>query len=256
MSYSVCCVPVAPMRMEPDHKAEMVSQLLFGECAIITITGKNGWVKIVSKNDTYTGWCQQSHLQEIDEEHYNLVEQSLTADWANEIEYNGHPMYVPFGSSLTAMRNGNSLWRRSTVHFSGKVWDPAEAKKDAKTLKQIAYKFLNTSYLWGGRSVFGTDCSGFSQMVFRFLNIPLMRDASMQAAQGELISFIQQARCGDLAFFDDEQGNIIHVGILLNEHEIIHAAGKVRIDKVDSQGIVNTDTGLRTQQLRIIKRYF
>jgi len=244
------------MRREPGHASEMVSQLLFGECAIITIREKNGWVKVVSKADAYTGWCQLPHLQEIDEEVYNLEEQALTADWVNEIDYNGHPMYVPMGSSLTAMRNGNSFWRKNTVHFSGKVWDPSEVKQDIKTLKQIAFKFLNSSYLWGGRSVFGIDCSGFSQQVFRFLNIPLLRDASMQATQGELVSFIQQARCGDLAFFDNEEGHIIHVGILLNEHEIIHAAGKVRIDKVDSQGIVNVDTGERTQQLRIIKRYF
>jgi len=165
-------------------------------------------------------------------------------------------MFVPFGASLAAMKNGNMLWRKNTVHFSGKIWNPAEAKHDAKTIKQVAYKYLNTTYLWGGRSVFGIDCSGFAQAVFKALNIHLLRDASQQATQGELISFIQQARCGDLAFFDDDEGNIIHVGILLNEYEIIHSAGKVRIDKIDSQGIINTDTGLRTSKLRIIKRYF
>ena len=255
MSHAVCCVPIAPIRIEPDHRSEMVSQLLFGECCIITIVEKSGWVKIVGKADAYTGWCWQSHLQEIDEEIYYLKESSLTADWANEIDYNGHMMWVPFGSCLTAMKNGNVFWRKNTVHFAGNVWEPETAKQDAKTIKQLAYKFLNTAYLWGGRSVFGIDCSGFTQSVYKFLNIALLRDAQQQATQGELVGFLQQAHCGDLAFFDDEEGQIVHTGILLNAHEIIHAAGKVRIDKIDNEGIVDSDTGKRTQKLRLIKRY-
>lgn len=256
MSYAVCCVPVAPVRIEPGHKAEMVSQLLFGECCIITVVEKSGWVKIVNKLDAYTGWCRQSHFQEIDDTQYYFEENNFTADWVNQIDYNGHPMWVPFGSSLTAMKNGNVFWRKNTVNFKGKVWNPLTIKRDAKTIKQLAFKFLNTAYLWGGKSVFGIDCSGYTQSVYKFLNIHLLRDAQQQATQGELVGFLQQARCGDLAFFDDDEGRIIHVGILLNPDEIIHAAGKVRVDKIDSQGIVNADTGQRTQRLRIIKRYF
>ncbi len=255
MSYTVCCVPVAPLRKEPDHRSEMVSQLLFGECCIITVIEKNGWVKIVNKLDAYTGWCRQSHLQEIDNPHYFLEDNVLTGDWVNTIDYNGHMMWVPFGSSLTAINNGKLLGRRNTVHYEGRIWEPAKAKHDSNTIKQLAFTFLNTTYLWGGRSVFGIDCSGFTQSVYKFLNIHLLRDAQQQSTQGELVGFLQQAHCGDLAFFDDEEGHIIHTGILLSPQEIIHAAGKVRIDKIDSQGIVDSDTGLRSQKLRIIKRY-
>ena len=255
MSYAVCCVPVAPIRVEPDHRTEMVSQLLFGECCIITIVEKNGWVKIVNKADAYTGWCRQSHFQEIDDSQYYTEENNFTADWVNEVDYNGHIMQVPLGSLLTAMKNGHVNWRKNTVYYKGHVWDTAKAKPDAKTIKQIAFKFLNSTYLWGGKSVFGIDCSGFTQSVYKFVNMPLLRDAQQQATQGELVVFLQQAHCGDLAFFDDEEGRIIHVGMLLNDHEIIHAAGKVRIDKIDTEGIINSETGLRTQKLRIIKRY-
>ncbi|MEO6253874.1 MAG: C40 family peptidase [Ferruginibacter sp.] len=255
MSYAVCCVPVAPLRIEPDHRSEMVSQLLFGECCIITITEKKGWIKIVNKLDAYTGWCRQSHFQEIADTQYYLEDNDLAGDWVSEIDYNGHMMMIPLGSSLTGMKNGYVSWRKNTIHFTGNVWDPAKAEQDSKTIKQLAFKFLNSSYLWGGRSVFGIDCSGFTQAVYKFLNIYLLRDAKQQATQGELVGFLQQAQCGDLAFFDDAEGNIIHVGILLDPHEIIHAAGKVKIDKIDSQGIIEADTGQRTQRLRIIKRY-
>ena len=255
MSYAVCCVPVAPIRIVPDHRSEMVSQFLFGECCIITIVEKNGWVKIVNKADAYTGWCRQSHFQEIDDSQYYTEENNFTADWVNEVDYNGHIMQVPLGSLLTAMKNGHVNWRKNTVYYKGHVWDTAKAKPDAKSIKQIAFKFLNSTYLWGGKSVFGIDCSGFTQSVYKFVNMPLLRDAQQQATQGELVGFLQQAHCGDLAFFDDEEGRIIHVGMLLNDHEIIHAAGKVRIDKIDTEGIINSETGLRTQKLRIIKRY-
>ncbi len=255
MSYAVCAVPVAPVRKEPEHTAEMISQLLFGECCIAD-EAATGWVHITCKADGYAGWCQQVHLQPVDDTVYHDDEPALAADWINELDYNGQIMMVPLGSSLPAMHNRKMVWNNTVVSFEGELWKPAKAKRDAATIKVIAFNFINTAYLWGGRSVFGADCSGFVQVVFKFLNYPLLRDAQQQASQGELVSFLQEARCGDLAFFDNAEGKIIHVGILLNDHEIIHASGMVRIDKIDNQGIVHASTGERTQQLRIIKRYF
>lgn len=254
MSHSICCVPVASVRVDPDHRSEMVSQLLFGERAIITFK-ENGWCKIVSKADAYTGWCLSNQLQEVSEETFNLPASGLAGGWINEIEFNGQRMMIPFGSSLTALIEGRAVWMQNVLQYNGLVWDLHKVSTRPETIKKIAFTFLNTPYLWGGRSVFGIDCSGFTQLVYKFLDIPLQRDAHMQAMQGELVGFIQQAHCGDLAFFDDENGKIIHVGILLNDHEIIHAAGKVRIDKIDNQGIINSETGERTSRLRVIKRY-
>jgi gamma-D-glutamyl-L-lysine dipeptidyl-peptidase len=252
----VCCVPVSPMRADASHRSEMVSQQLFGEKSITIEKTEDNWVKIKLKYDGYMGWVQQSHLSEIDEEHYLKVDKDLTSDWVNEVDYNGHIMMVPMGSSLSAFSNGKAFWRKSSVYFGGKVWNPDEIKISPKLVKQVAFKFLNTSYLWGGKSVFGIDCSGYAQMVYKFLNKQLPRDAWQQAEEGEVVNFLQEAQPGDLAFFDNEEGRITHVGILLNEHEIIHSSGKVRIDKIDTQGIMNLETKLRTHKLRIIKRYF
>lgn len=256
MRYAVCCVPVSPLRNESSHRSEMVTQQLFGEKSIIKESAAGNWVKISLKYDGYEGWVQQSHLAEIDEEHFLKVDKDLTSDWINEVDYNGHMMYVPMGSSLSAFKNGKAFWRKNSVYFKGKVWNPEEIIISQKIIKQIAFKFLNTSYLWGGKSVFGIDCSGYAQMTYKFLNRPLPRDASQQAENGDAVNFLQEARCGDLAFFDNEEGAIIHVGILLNDHEIIHSSGKVRIDKIDTQGILNLETKERTHKLRIIKRYF
>ncbi len=245
MEYVSCCIPVSPIRMLPNHKSEMGSQLLFGEYCTIIETVDKTWANIICKYDGYTGWCQLAHLQPIEVTLFNKEDYELAADWVNKIEFNGSKMYVPLGSAILKDTN-----------LAGNTWLANNAKRDANTVKEIVFKFLNTSYLWGGRSVFGIDCSGFTQMVYKFLNIALLRDAHLQASKGNLVNFLQEAKCGDLAFFDNELGEIIHVGILLGNDKIIHAAGKVRVDKIDNAGIVNIETGERTHQLRIIKNYF
>ena len=255
MIYAGCSVPVSALRKDPSHKSEMVSQQLFGESCII-LENADTWTKIKCGYDDYEGWCQSSHLVLIDEENFIETDKNLTADWVNEVDYNGHHMFVPMGSSLTSLKNGKAFWRKNSVQYSGKIWNPEEIKVNSRIIKQVAYKFLNTSYLWGGKSVFGIDCSGFAQMAFKFLNIRILRDASQQAEQGDMVSSLKQATCGDLAFFDNEEGRITHVGLLLSDHEIIHSSGKVRLDKIDEHGIVNLETKKRTHKLRAIKRYF
>lgn len=255
MDFRVCCVPVSTMRKEPSHRGEIVSQQLFGERSVLLDTTADGWQKIKGKYDGYEGWVQKSNLTAIDEEKYQKEDNMLTSDWVNEVDYNGHVMHVPLGCTLSAFQNGHALWSRNSVKFKGNSWDAGETIFSEKILKQVAFKFLNTAYLWGGKSVFGIDCSGFVQSVFKFFNIRLPRDAWQQAEKGETVNFLQEVKFGDVAFFDNEEGRITHVGILLNGQEIIHSSGKVRIDKIDSQGICTSDTNERTHQLRIIKRF-
>ena len=126
---------------------------------------------------------------------------------------------------------------------------------DANNILSLAKQYIDVPYIWGGKSKNGIDCSGFSQQVFKQFGIKLPRDAYQQAEVGEVVGFLLEAKTGDLAFFDNEEGKITHVGIMLGTDEIIHASGKVRIDKIDNQGIINAETGARTHKLRIVKRY-
>jgi gamma-D-glutamyl-L-lysine dipeptidyl-peptidase len=255
-SYAFCCVPAGPMRKAPAHEAEMVSQLIFGECVTIIEASGTEWLRVACKYDGYQGWCQLSHVMLIDEPDFNKERSLLAAGWVNEIEYNGQQMVVPYGSSIAPFANAKPGSDKKKILFKGTPWNPGEVKINNQVIEQVAFTFLNTAYLWGGKTVFGTDCSGFTQTVFKFLNLLLPRDAYAQAERGEAVDFLQEARCGDLAFFDNEDGRVIHVGILLDAQTIIHAAGKVRVDKIDNAGIINSETGLRTHRLRIIKRYF
>ncbi len=251
MSFAVCVIPVSPLRREPSHRSEMVTQQLFGESCVILDRTSDHWIKISCGYDGYEGWCQDMHVKEMDEHLYPAANSFFTGSAMNEILYHGEPMQVPFGCPLLTAEN-----IRQEIHltYNGDIYDAKEAKLNEQTIRSIAFRFLNTGYLWGGKSIFGIDCSGFTQTVFRLLNIPLQRDAYQQATQGKDVNNLQEALCGDLAFFDNAEGRITHVGILLNEKEIIHSSGKVRVDNIDAEGIINRETGERTHKLRTIKR--
>jgi gamma-D-glutamyl-L-lysine dipeptidyl-peptidase len=252
---AICCVPVAPMRSDPSHRSEMVSQILFGETCDITEELEDGWLRINTHQDHYIGCCQRSHfLTGITREDY--FAKAYSGNWKNELRWNGDPMQIPLGCPLPRLEKNATKWMEVSVEYSGARWYPDSTKITAQVVKEIAYQFINTPYLWGGRTVYGIDCSGFSQMVYRLLGIALPRDAYQQAGGGELLTFLPEVKCGDLAFFDNEQGKITHVGILLNERQIIHASGKVRVDMIDHQGILQAETGERTHRLRVMKRFF
>jgi len=255
MAFVICMVPAAPLRKESAHRSEMVSQLLFGEIAEVLEEGKV-FVKLRCLYDNYEGWCQLSQLTGIDDTQVKKDNNLLSDDWTSIIDLNGQPMHISMGSSLGLLQNGRIEIGKYHISSAVKICDPSTSKITGEALKEKAFQYLNTPYLWGGRSVFGIDCSGFVQQVFRFFNIALPRDAYLQAGVGEVVGFLQETKCGDLAYFDNEEGRITHVGLLLNNDTIIHSSGKVRVDKIDNMGIISSDTGERTHKLRIIKRYF
>lgn len=253
MSFLVCIVPVSSVRAEASHRSEQTSQLLFGEVCELLESAKD-FLRIKVASDNYVGWCQATQLVEIHEAESGTQATLLAADWVNNITVNNQLMQIPFGSSLALLQNGRATFGKYDVSYSGNSIDTTNNSSPEVSIEKFALNFLNTPYLWGGRSVFGVDCSGFCQLVFKCVGIPLLRDAYQQATQGEAVGFLEEVRCGDLAFFDNEGGKITHVGILLDSSTVIHSSGKVRVDTIDNLGIINNDLGKRTHNLRVIKR--
>jgi len=246
----ICSVPVAPMRKEAAHRSEMVSQLLFGE-RVQLIESSGDFLFVKNEYDGYAGWCQRSQLTELAIFAESIEPEILTSNYINIGMLREAAIHLPMGVPI-------SNWKGITdIHFtySGTEHSAGSIPFYESNIVAISTSYVNVPYLWGGKSVFGIDCSGFSQQIFRYFGKQLPRDSGDQAKQGEDVGFLEESRAGDLAFFDNAEGNITHVGILLNNHEIIHASGKVRIDTIDQWGIINRDTEQRTHTLRIIKRY-
>ncbi len=251
MSYAICIVPVAHVRLVPDHRAEMTNQVLFGEQINVFDIDQDGWLQMETIIDGYKGYCRANQFFTNAELLQSTNE--FTGDWVSSIMVNDQKTMIPFGSDLSILQSDLPGCR---VSFAGNIYTASKNDISAENILKLASLFLNTAYLWGGRSVFGIDCSGFVQSVYKMLNVRLPRDANTQVAVGEPVGFLEESVCGDLAFFDDEAGKIIHVGILISPTEIIHSSGNVRIDAIDNEGIVHSGTKKRTHHLRIIKRIF
>lgn len=236
-----------PLRKENNHRSEMVSQLLYGDCYKIIEKRKN-WDKIRMEWDGYEGWIDQNQVYKTSKESFDKITNAhvmVSTDLVNYITTQDNLLFpILIGSDLRAMKTLQH-------QFEGESHRP---EKNKKILTSTAYLFLNAPYLWGGRTLMGIDCSGFTQMVYKINGIKLSRDAHQQALQGQTLSFIEESEAGDLAFFDDEEGNIKHVGLLLENHHIIHASGTVRIDRIDQSGIFNVETQIHTHKLRFIKK--
>lgn len=248
MTYGIANLSIIPCRATPSDKAEMVTQLLFGEHYKVLEEQPN-WVKIRNHYDAYESWICRKQFFEITGAEYDelcLNEFPMVADHTAQLTEHS---LLTLGATLPYYHQNRVKIRKETYSFNGKV-GPITATQLIDTSKQL----LGTPYLWGGRSPFGIDCSGFTQLLYKLLSIKLPRDAYQQAEEGHDVSFLEMAEAGDLAFFDNAEGKIIHVGILLSNHQIIHASGKVRIDKMDHQGIFNSELGAYSHQLRLIKR--
>tara|TARA_B100000767_G_scaffold264201_1_gene278813 strand:- start:408 stop:1172 length:765 start_codon:yes stop_codon:yes gene_type:complete len=251
MQFGISILSVIPIRELPSDTSEMTTQLIFGEHYKI-VEQRKKWSRIKIAHDKYTGWISNNQIHIIDQEEFDKLEKevvTLTTDILDIIEGESNQPIV-IGSVLPTYKSDHAFIKNKMYKFLGKK---TQGFSEKKHLVNNALIFLNAPYLWGGRTPFGIDCSGFTQIVYRLQGINIPRDAYQQAEVGNTLSFIEESEEGDLAFFDDPEGKITHVGIIMNNNNIIHASGKVRIDKLDQQGIFNIEKKIHTHKLRIIK---
>lgn len=225
----------------------MVTQLLYGE-RMKVLEQRKKWSRVRLEYDSYEGWIDNNQWTDISKEQFKTlkgIQPILSADLVDFVMNSEKELIsVPIGSDLRSLDILGHSYEGNKVS--------ATLPKDH--LVETALLFLNTPYLWGGRTPFGIDCSGFAQIVYKLNGHQLLRDASQQATQGEALSFIEESEPGDLAFFDNAEGAITHVGIIMADNHIIHAHGKVRVDRLDHTGIFNAEKRTHTHQLRVIKR--
>ncbi|MGV8812587.1 MAG: NlpC/P60 family protein [Gelidibacter sp.] len=247
MTYGIANLSIVSLRVEPLDTTELLSQVLYGDVFKV-IERRKKWSKIRLEFDRCEGWIDNNQYLEIPESDYNsLIDcaQRLSADLIEFIQdANDELLTIPLGSSLAALNFLNHS-------FDGNCISGVQPKSN---LINTAFMYRNAPYLWGGKTPFGIDAAGFTQMVYKLNGYELFRAVEQQAKQGEALSFIEESEAGDLAFFDNNEGQIVHVGIIMPDNYIIHAHGKVRIDRLDHSGIYNSDVKMHTHKLRVIKK--
>lgn len=247
MQYGICHLSIVPIRVQPDDCTEMVSQLLYGEHFKV-LESRKKWSRIRVAHDQCEGWVSNHQFIFVAEDAYDSLEKGqkqISADVISHIcASNGMLLPILLGSMISAA----PLLQHT---FEGTKMERINPKS---SLVDTAFLYLNAPYLKGGKTPFGIDCPGFTQMVYKINGYMLQREAEGQSKQGEPLSFIEESEPGDLAFFDNNEGIIDHVGIILKDNYIIHAHGHVRIDRLDHTGIFNTQEKLYTHKLRVIKK--
>ncbi len=253
--FGICELSVIPVRETPSDRSEMVNQLLFGDLVII-IEKQEKWIRIISVSDNYEGWVDKKQITVLESNEYDRIYNSphrITDEAVTEVWNNNRLLMLSMGSTIHGYENGTFFIGRNKYVINS---EPVlhSVKADGKMITDKARILLGVPYLWGGKSVMGIDCSGYTQIIYRCCGVAIPRDASQQAENGISIDFIEEGQAGDLAFFDNAEGIITHVGMLLNSKQIIHASGKVRIDSIDHEGIYNNEEKRYTHKLRIMKR--
>lgn len=254
MRYGISILSIVPMRLEGSDQSEMVSQILFGEHFKVLET-RSKWSKIRLSHDKYEGWICNKQWHEVDKNYYTEIDNhipTISCDLLDIVE-SDTATTIAIGSTLPLYSNGKFIIGDKEFSHNGLT---TNGSKNKENIVHNAMMFLNAPYLWGGRSPLGIDCSGFTQIAYKLQGIEIPRDAYQQAEIGASLSFVEESEPGDLAFFDNNEGKITHVGIILEDNFIIHASGKVRIDRIDQQGIFNAEEKKHTHKLRLIKSVF
>ncbi|PIE50457.1 MAG: hydrolase Nlp/P60 [Flavobacteriales bacterium] len=229
---AICNVTITPLRINADELSLMISQLLYGE-KVSVMAEEKGFVKVMTLFDSVEAWVDKRHLTMISEEECDDENQRVCRESFYASGEEGQQL-VLLGSELMGRKQ--------------------ELKTEVSEIVKTAHQLLNTPYLLGGRSVMGFDASGFIQMVFKVNGMSLPREVDKQSEMGESLFFLGENQAGDLAFFENEHGDICHVGLMLEDNRIIHVHDRVRIDQLDSSGIFNADEKRHTHKLRFVKR--
>lgn len=255
IDFGVTRLSIVPVRLESSHRSEQVTQLLFGDhYEVLSSTQDGKWLHIRIYFDQYEGWIDAIQHHSISKEYFEYINRAdfkITTDLTTSILYNKNPLMIVMGSVIP-ISTSELFKMEEQFAFNGEAKSIGQ-KREAEYVKNTALKYLNAPYHWGGKSPFGIDCSGFTQMVFKINGYKLHRDAAYQAKQGKAVKWTDVHTC-DLAFFRNNEGRIVHVGIILPDKKIIHASGKVRIDQLTEEGIVNLESKVLTHSLAFIRR--
>ena len=224
--------PVAPMFAEPRVASAQISQLVAGR-VVQLLEERDDWYRVCGP-DEYEGWLHRGYLVPLPAasmRHSGQVPRISLGCVTND--GNGGRRAMPLGALLAPDERVTSGEVIDAAHLARRFpLEPLAITRSAQLY------FEGTSYLWGGVTPWGADCSGIVQAVFSLHGLQLRRDAWQQAEQGEAgHNDILASDTGDLLFFSDRvDAHITHVALALGGRRLVHLAlgrGGYAIERLD-----------------------
>ena len=255
-NYGICSLSAIPVRMKADRSSMVLTQMLFGEYVeVLTVKNKH-WIKVICLYDQVVGWVDPKQILFLpsDFDPLDSIDFAVSLEVVQPAYYKDYSIPIPIASSLPFFDGISFYLNKKKFSFSGQAITKSTELIHPELLTKVLRRFLTAPESRGGRTIFGIDSSAFVQLVFKIFHIELPRLAQHQIEYGQSILFHHEMALGDIAFFENKQGVINHVGIVYGHKQIIHVHGQTRIDKLDQHGIFNSDERRYTHKLRIIQR--
>jgi hypothetical protein len=252
--FGVCRLSVVPIWSEP-REGHQFSQILFGEVyEVITRSKDRKRIQIKTSFDDVQGWIDAAHHVMITSEYFEQATHSdfkITTDIVSTILYKKTTVPIVMGS-IVPISTSELFKLDQQFAFNGEA-KPISLKRDGEFVKTIAQRYLNAPEIAGGKNPFGICPHGFIQIVYKISGYALPWSLEQQAMVGKRTETLTQVPAGEIAYFKDQSGKLIHAGIVLDDHRIIHASGQVRIDILDEKGILQADTKIYSHTLDSIR---
>ena len=256
--HAICNQSLIPLRSQANHSSELLSQILYGELMIIDSRKGKAWCKVRCISDNSVGWVASQQIHPISKDQFDHFNSdfAVALDLVQPIRGENFHFPIPIGARLPDFDGMRFSLDGEDLDYSGQaVWVDNLKNQPFEIIPKIARKFLNAPQMAGGRSPLGIDSAALVQLIYSFIGIELPRYCEMQVEQGEPVDFTLQMQMGDIAFFENSKGRINHCGIVLEDNQIIHSYGNVRIDLLDQQGIFNSASAKYSHKLRVMRRF-
>jgi gamma-D-glutamyl-L-lysine dipeptidyl-peptidase len=256
VSFGVCRLSIVSVHKEQSHQSLQVTQLLFGDhYEVLSESDDRIWLHIRIHFDHAEGWIERKQHHEISLDYFDQINSAdfkITTDVCSTLLYKKTPLSILIGS-IVPISQSELFKMEEQFAFNGESKSIGQ-KREFEFLKTIGLKYLNAPEQAGGKTPFGIDGVGLVQMIFKIAGYILPHRIEELQQHGKKIGF-EASKPGDVVFFQARKEKEIKVGFLMQENKLLHVDGRVKIDQLMEDGVLDLETKIYTHTVRSVARF-